>query len=306
MRIIITGGTGMIGSKLAVVMAKDGHEVIILSRNPDGHILPPGIRAEKWDTQTADGWGHLADGAGAIVNLAGENVSGSGFIPSRWTPERKKRIEESRLNAGRAVTAAVQAARHKPGVVIQASGIDYYPNSSKLIDETASPSSSFLGKVVTQYWEPSTAEVERMGVRRVVARIGLVLSMDGGALPITVLPFRLFVGGPLGSGQQWWSWVHVDDVVAALKFFVENENAQGATNVTAPNPITNKALGNVIGRVLRRPSFFPVPAFALKLALGELAAIVLEGRNVSSQKLQDSGFSFKYTNAEAALRDLLI
>jgi len=138
-----------------------------------------------------------------------------------------------------------------------------------------------------------------------VARLGLVMSMDGGALPITVLPYRLFVGGPLGSGTQWWSWVHIDDVVTALKFFIENENSQGAINVTAPHPLTNKAFGKVIGKVLKRPSFFPVPAFILKLALGEIAAIVLEGRHVSSQKLQELGFSFKYADAHSALRNLL-
>ncbi len=305
MRILITGGTGLIGSKLSAALAKDGHEVIILSRNPDRHSLPAGVRAEKWDARTAAGWGHLANGAGAIVNLAGENISGGGFIPARWTPERKKRIEESRLHAGQAIISAVRAAENKPAVVIQASGVDYYPDSGKLVDENASPGNSFLGNVVTKYWEPATDVVESMDVRRVVARFGLVLSMKGGALPITVLPYRLFVGGPLGSGNQWWSWVHIDDVISALKFLIENEAAEGAINVTAPTPLTNKAFGKVLGKVLNRPSFLPVPAFILKLALGEIAAIVLEGRNVSSQKLQDLGFSFKYTEAESALRDLL-
>ena len=237
--------------------------------------------------------------------MAGENISGGGLIPARWTPERKKRIEESRLHAGQAIISAIHAAQKKPALVIQASGVDYYPDSGKLVDETASPGNSFLGNVVTKYWEPATAAVESMGVRRVVARFGLVLSMKGGALPITVLPYRLFVGGPLGSGNQWWSWVHIDDVVSALKFFIENEAAEGPINVTAPTPLTNKAFGKVIGKVLKRPSMLPVPTFILKLVLGEIAAIVLEGRNVSSQKLQDLGFSFTYTEAEAALRELL-
>ena len=305
MRIIIAGGTGLIGSKLSASLAKDGHDVVILSRNPGKYSLPKGVRAEKWDSQTAKDWGHLADGADAIINLAGENISGGGFIPARWTPERKKRIEQSRINAGQAIVAAVQAAVEKPEVVIQASGVDFYPDSGNLVDETASPSNSFLGTVVTQCWEPSTVAVESMGVRRVVARLGLVLSMEGGALPITALPYRLFAGGPLGSGNQWWSWVHIDDVVSAIKFMIENKNASGPINVTAPNPLTNKGFGKVIGKVLKRPSFFPVPAFMLKLVLGEISAIVLEGRNVSSQKLLDLGFSFKYNEAEAALRDLL-
>lgn len=305
MRIIITGGTGMIGSRLAKNLAADGHDIIILSRNPNKHSLPTGIRAEKWDARTAAGWGYLADGADAIVNLAGENISGSGFIPQRWTPDRKKRIQESRLFAGQAVTAAVAAAVHKPKVVIQASGIDYYPAGETLVNEESAPGSSFLGEVVTQYWEPATADVTAMGVRRVVARLGIVLSMEGGALPITVLPYRFFAGGPLGNGRQWWSWVHIDDAVAALRFFIENEAANGAYNVVAPNPLTNKAFGKVIGKVLKRPSLIPVPAFALKLVLGELAAIVLDGRKVSAQKLQALGFTCQYQEVETALHDLL-
>lgn len=306
MRIIISGGTGMIGSKLAASLAQDEHELIVLSRNPEKHTLPDGVRAEKWDAKTAAGWGHLVNGADAVVNLAGESVVGSGFMPSRWTPARKKRIRESRFFAGQAITAAIQTAHEKPKVLIQASGIDYYPAGSRLVTEESEPGSSFLSDVVTQYWEAATAPVEEMGVRRVVARMGLVLSMAGGALPITVLPFRFFVGGPLGSGNQWWSWVHLDDVVAAIRFFIENEAAAGVYNVVAPTPLTNKMLGRLIGKLLKRPSFFPTPAFALKLALGELATIVLDGRKVSSKRLQERGFTFQYNTAEAALRDLLL
>lgn len=305
MRIIITGGTGLIGRPLSKRLAEAGHEVIVLSRNPAKYTLPAGVRAEKWDAATAAGWGHLADGAGAIINLAGENISGSGFIPSRWTEERKQRIKQSRLKAGQAVTQAVSEAANKPGVVLQASGVDYYPDGDALQTEEMPPGTHFLAEVVTDYWELPTAPVTEMGVRRVVMRTGIVLSMDGGALPITVLPFKFFAGGPLGSGDQWFSWIHIEDTVRAMQFLLENEDAHGPVNLVAPNPVTNKALAATIGQVLGRPSFVPAPSFALKLGLGEIATIVLEGRRVSSQKLQDLGFTFNYPDAKSALEDLL-
>lgn len=305
MRIIITGGTGLIGTPLSRQLAQSGHEVIVLSRSPDKYKLPPGVRAEKWDAETATGWSHLADGAGAIINFAGENISGNGFIPSRWTDERKERIKLSRLKAGQAVTQAVAAAQTKPGVVLQASGIDYYPAGDALQTEEMPPGDSFLAKVVTDYWEPTTADVEEMGVRRVVMRTGIVLSMEGGALPITVLPFKLFAGGPLGGGSQWWSWIHLQDMVNAVQFLLENEQAHGPVNLVSPNPLTNKAFAATVGSVLGRPSLIPAPSFALKLGLGEMSTIVLDGRRVSSQKLQDLGFTFQFPDARSALTNLL-
>lgn len=305
MRIIITGGTGLIGRPLSKRLAEAGHEVIVLSRSPGKYNLPAGIRAEKWDAATSAGWGHLADGADAIINLAGENIAGSGVIPSRWTDERKQRIKQSRLKAGQAVTQAVTEATNKPGVVLQASGIDYYPDGAALQTEEMPPGDSFLSEVVTHYWEPTTAAVEEMGVRRVVMRTGIVLSMDGGALPITVLPFKFFAGGPLGGGDQWWSWIHLEDAVRAMHFLLENEDAYGPVNLVAPKPVTNKAFAATVGQVMGRPSFVPAPSFALKLGLGEMATIVLDGRRVSSQKLQDLGFTFNYPDAKSALQDLL-
>ncbi|GAB4266210.1 MAG: TIGR01777 family oxidoreductase [Candidatus Promineifilaceae bacterium] len=305
MRIIITGGTGLIGRPLSTKLAAAGYEVIILSRNPDKHDLPKEIQAVKWDGKTAENWGHLADGAKAIFNLAGENISGSGFIPSRWTPERKERIRQSRLMAGQAVTQAVAQATRKPEVVLQASGIDYYPAGDDLQTEDSPPGDSFLAEVVTRYWEPATAEVEKIGVRRVIMRTGIVLAKEGGALPITVLPFKLFAGGPLGAGTQWWSWIHIVDVVRAMQFLMENEAATGPVNLVSPHPLTNKAFAVTIGQVLNRPAFVSAPAFALKLGLGEISTIVLDGRRVSCQKLLDLGFTFLFPDARSALADLL-
>ncbi len=306
MRVIITGGSGLIGTALAKNLAADGHEVIALSRNPARHTFPKGVRGEKWDSKTAVGWGHLADGAEAIVNLAGAPIAGTGLLPSRWTEERKHRIRQSRIDAGTAVTEAIAAASHKPKVLIQSSGADYYGDvqSDQIITEAAPNGSGFLADV-TVAWEASTAAVEAMGVRRVIIRSGIVLSLESGALPITVLPFKFFAGGPLGSGQQWWPWIHLEDEVRAIRFLIENETAVGPYNLCAPTPLKNKDFAKVIGRVMNRPAIMPVPAFALKLALGEIAAIVLDGRRAIPEKLQADGFTFNYPEAEAALKDLL-
>jgi uncharacterized protein (TIGR01777 family) len=305
MRVIITGGSGMLGSRLASSWANDGYEVVVLSRNPGKHPLPQGVRADWWDAHTAEGWGRLADGAFAILNLAGESLSGSGLIPSRWTAARKRRIQESRRHAGQAVTAAVEAATNKPEVVYQMSGVDYYPPGEQMMTEQDAPGNTFLSHVVADYWEPPTAAVQQMDVRRVIGRTAVVLNLENGPLPLSVLQFRLFVGGRLGSGEQWFPWVHENDVVRAIRFLVENEAAQGVYNIVAPEAVTNNQYTKALGRVMHRPSLIPVPAFALKAALGEVAALVLDGRPVSPQKLLDLGFEFHFPRLESALRDVL-
>jgi uncharacterized protein len=300
MRVIITGGTGLIGRALAANLASDGHETIVLSRAPERVTgLPPGVRAERWDARSATGWGALADGADAIVNLAGESLAG------RWTTERKRRILESRQNAGRAVVEAVEQASVKPRVVVQASGAGYYgPRGDEEITEEAGPGKDYLGRTAIE-WEVSTAPVESLGVRRVVIRTGVVLSTAGGAFPPLVLPFQFFVGGPLGSGRQWFPWIHIADEARAIRFLIEHESASGPFNLTAPNPLTNAEFGRVLGRVLRRPAFVPAPAFALKLLLGEMSTVLLDGQRAVSHRLQDLDFTFRFPDAEAALRDLL-
>jgi uncharacterized protein len=305
MRAIITGGTGLIGSRLAASLAQAGHEVVVLSRNPGKHALPQGVRAAKWDARTAAGWGHLADGAGAIINLAGENIAGAGMLPARWTAERKRRIAESRLHAGQAVVEAVRQAANKPEVVYQASGSDYYGWGDKLFTEDDAAGDTFLGSVAIDSWEPATAAVEAMGVRRVIGRQGPVMSMDGGPLPFSVFQFKLFAGGRLGSGNQWMSWVHIEDAVRAIQYLVENKQAQGVYNIAAPNPVTNKEFTQVLGQVMGRPTLIPAPAFALKLALGEISALVLEGQRIDVQKLRELGFTFNYPDLRLALLDLL-
>ena len=301
MRIIITGGTGLIGGALAANLANDGHEVILLSRAPERTTsLPSGVRAERWDGRTATGWGSLAEGADAIVNLAGE-----GIASGRWTEERKRRIRESRVNAGQAVVDAVKAATRKPGVVIQSSAVGYYGvHGDEEITESTPAGNDYLAQVAVA-WENSTAPVETVDVRRAVIRTGVVLSKKSGALPQMLLPFKLFVGGPLGSGKQWLPWIHIADQVSAIRFLIENRRASGAFNLCAPNPLTNAEFGRVVGRVMGRPAFMPTPAFALRLAFGEMATVLLDGQRQLPKRLIELGFAFRFPSAQAALRDIL-
>ncbi len=306
MRVIITGGTGFIGRQLAEELLAHGYEVVALSRHPDtANGLPERVRIERWDARTGIGWGALAEGARAIVNLAGENLAGEGFLPSRWTDERKKRILDSRLDAGKAVVQAVEQATVKPQVVIQSSGIGHYGSrADKLLTEADPPGDDFLARVTVD-WEASTAAVTKMGVRHVSIRSGVVLSPDEGALKRLLLPFKLFAGGPMGSGKQGFAWVHPADEVAAIRFLIENEAASGPVNLVAPEASTYAQFGVTLARVLGRPYWLPVPGFALRAALGEVASTVLEGQRALPKKLLDLGYKFKFPTAEAALRDLM-
>jgi uncharacterized protein (TIGR01777 family) len=300
MRVIITGGTGLIGRALTHSLINEDYEVIVLTRNPQKANLLDGAIAEQWDGCSAAGWSHWVDGAGAIVNLAG-----AGVADSRWTVSRKALIHDSRLDAGRAVVQAVKNAKRKPEVVIQSSAVGYYsPRDNSVITEDAAPGVDFLAKVCVD-WEASTASVEKMGVRRAILRIGVVLSANGGALPKMALPFKFFIGGPIGSGEQWLSWIHMADEVAAIKFLIEKKQAAGRFNLVAPNPLTNADFGRAIGKVMSRPAVMPTPAFALKLAFGELSTTLLTGQRVVPQQLQELGFTFQFLEAEEALEDLL-
>jgi uncharacterized protein (TIGR01777 family) len=307
MRFVISGGTGLIGRALSANLASDGHEVIVLTRSIERATrLPAGVRAELWDARSAKGWGQLADGAGAIVNLAGANLAGERFFPSRWTEERKRLIRDSRVSAGRAVVQAVAQADQKPGVVVQASGVGYYgPCGDEVISEDALAGRDFLARLAAEDWEPSTAAIEEMGVRRIVVRTAAVLDPNEGALWRLLLPFRLFVGGPMGSGKQWFPWIHIQDEARAIRFLIENREASGAFNLAAPEPVTNAQFARELGQALSRPSWMPVPGFALKLAFGQVASVLLEGQRAVPRRLLDLGFEFRFATAKAALKDLL-
>ena len=302
--IITTGASGFIGKVLCRQLIEANYDVVALSRNPGetNKLLPNEVNVVKWDTKTAQGWVNYADGAYAIINLAGENIASG-----RWTRTKKRRILESRLNAGKAIIQAVEQAKNKPRVVIQASGVGYYGGrGDEVLDESSSSGSGFLSEVAKQ-WEQSTRRVESVGVRHVIIRTGVVLGPNGGFLSRVILPFRLFVGGRLGSGKQWISWIHIYDEVKAIRFLLEREDLHGVFNLTAPSPLTSKNFFGVLGRVMKRPSWLPVPTFALRLALGEMAKeLILSGQRVVPKRLLESGYDFLYLDAKFALREILM
>jgi uncharacterized protein len=301
MRVLIPGGSGLLGRQLAANLSADGYEVILLSRTPERVSgLSVGVRVERWDGRTASGWGHLTDGAAAIINLAGESLAGG-----RWTEDAKRKIVHSRTYAGAAVVEAVKAADVKPGLVIQPSGVGYYgPHGDEELTEGNGPGSDFGAQVCVQ-WEAATEPVEAMGVRRAVIRTGVVLSPDALALKRLILPYRFFVGGRLGSGRQWFSWVHIADYVAGVRFLMDRTDASGNFNLSAPGPMTNADFGKALGRAIGRPSWIPIPAAAMRLLFGEMASVLLEGQRVLPRRLLELGFQFRFPAAGAALRDLL-
>ncbi len=303
MRIIISGGSGFIGRALTENLVKDGHEVEIISRRPEAlKYLPSGVKAFDWDA--ADLMKHLSV-ADAVVHLAGASLAGENPLHMRWTAKRKKQILESRLRSGEMISETIQLVGKKPKVLIQSSAVGYYGLlKDEVVDETFPNGDDFLAGVC-QKWEDSTRPVEAIGVRRVIIRTGLVFSSRGGILPLFKLPFLLFVGGRIGSGQQYLSWIHVDDVVKGIRFLIDQQQMQGVYNMTSPGPLKNIDFARQLGRAMQRPAFVPVPAFVLKLVLGEVSTLALDGQRVVPKRLVEAGFDFTYKTLEDALPSLL-
>ena len=298
MRVVMTGATGFIGRALCRSLHRD-YEIVALSRNIESARKSIGDMAKvvRWDAKTAAGWAEEADGALAVINLAGENVASG-----RWNKARKSRILQSRLDATNAVIETIKQLNNKPKAVIQASAIGWYgPRRDEQLDEASTPGKGFLASVCRNV-ESSAEEIERLGVRCVVIRTGVVLGWDGGAFAKLVKPFRIYLGGYLGSGRQWFSWIHLEDEIAAIKFLMENEHLKGVFNLTAPQPVTMKEFCKILGKVLHRPARLNVPAFAARLAFGEMAdEMLLSGQKVLPKRLLNTGFDFKYTTVEQAL-----
>jgi len=301
MRVIITGGSGLIGAALARELGGVGHDAVVLTRSSRKEQMPPGVRAVQWDGTTSSGWGSLLDGDTAIVHLAGESIASG-----RWTADKKRRIRESRVGSGQAVLQAIHEAAVKPRVLLQGSAVGYYgPRGDEVIREDAAPGGDDYLTTVCKEWEASTAEAEALGVRRALLRTGVVLAREGGALPKMSLPFKMMAGGPLGDGRQWFPWIHLADEVGAIRFLLDRGDARGAFNLTAPNPLTNRDFTRLLAQALHRPGFLPAPGFALRLALGEMADMLLHGQRVVPARLLELGYTFRYPEAAAALRSLL-
>ncbi len=302
MNVLITGGTGLIGSNLMRSLLADGHQVWILTRNPKNtQRMPSGAHAVQWDGRTSQGWLDIFANMDAVVNLAGSTI---GAWP--WTEQRKKTIVESRVSAGRALTEAFEKASRRPGVLIQASGVGYYgPRKTEPVNEDTPSGNDFLASVAIN-WENSTRLVDTMGVRRCIIRTAVVLDQAGGVLPLMALPVFLFAGGSLGDGQQGFSWIHLDDEVRAIRFLIENDKARGVFNLSSPNPISSDQFMRQLARVMRRPYWLPAPAFALKMALGEMSTLLLDGQYVIPQRLVNLGFNFAYETAALALEQIYL
>lgn len=287
MKVLLTGATGFVGSRLRERLELAGHEVLPVSRRPG--------RGYDWSE------GSLREGvaaADAVVHLAGENLFGK-----RWTAEQKERIRASRVDTTERLARLV--AERRPTCFVSASAVGYYgPSDVPGLDEHAPPGDDFLAGVCRD-WEAAAEAAIESGVRTARVRIGVVLGPDGGALAQLLPIFRLGVGGPVGSGRQGFSWVHREDLCSLFLFLLENERAQGAFNATAPEPVTMKDFARTLGRVLHRPAVLPVPGFALKLALGEVADVLLTGQHVLPRRAREIGFEFRFPELEGALRDVL-
>ncbi|RJR21255.1 MAG: TIGR01777 family protein [Nitrospiraceae bacterium] len=291
MNILITGGTGFIGTPLTHELRSSGHSVTVTTRrqssskdkltwNPPD-LIPPDV------ISTFD----------AFINLAGEPIA-----PQRWTKERKKRILSSRINTTRALVESIKNAHARPKVLVSASAVGYYgAHGDEYVTEDTPPANDFLADVCRQ-WEAEAYKARDLGLRVVTVRIGGVLEADGGALAQMVIPFKFFLGGPIGSGTQWFSWIHRDDIIGIIKLALENESISGPVNLTAPTPVTNKEFSRALGKALHRPSFIPVPGFAVKLTLGELGSVLLTGQRVLPEKALNAGYEFKYSDVSEALR----
>jgi hypothetical protein len=299
MKILISGGTGLIGKALIKNLIKTGDQVLVLTRSKDGQEDSDSKKYIEWDARSSEPLIPFLKDINAVINLAGDNI-GNG----NWTKAKKERIISSRVQAGNALSKAIIDSGDKPDVFIQASGVGYYGSSLDETFDESSPNGKGFQADVAHKWENSSALLDSAGIRRVIIRMGIVLDAKSGALPLMVLPFKLFAGGPLGSGRQYVSWIHLQDDVRAIDFVMRNPKLSGAVNLTAPTSYPNKDFGKVVGKVMRRPYWFPVPAFGLKLVLGEKSELVLDGQNVYPRKLLEHGFQFKYPDLESALRSI--
>jgi hypothetical protein len=300
-RILVTGGSGLIGRALTADLAADGYEVVVLSRDPRRVTgLPPGARAAGWDAETADGWSDLADGALGIVHLAGAPL-----VEGRWTDRRKRLIRDSRVVSSEAVVAALRRVDTPPRFLLQGSAVGFYGDrGDEVLDELAAPGEGFLADVC-QAWEEATEPAGELGVRRALLRTGVVLAADGGALDKMLTPFKLGLGGPLGSGAQYMPWIHLADEVAAIRFLAEHSDAVGPFNLAAPNPVSNEDFSAALADALSRPHLLRTPAFALHLAFGEMAEVLLASQRAVPSALESLGFQFRFPELRPALADLL-
>ncbi len=305
MKVAVTGATGFVGSRLVERLQAEGHQILVLTRSAESakRVFPtatfPNVEIVTYSPLESGAWQRSISGCDAVVNLAGAPIA-----ESRWTPERKQEISDSRKLGTRKIVEAIAQANPKPTVLVNSSAIGYYGTSeTATFEESAKPGSDFLAQVC-QDWEYEAERVKTTGVRLVILRTGIVLGM-GGAIAKMLLPFRMFAGGPIGSGRQWFSWIHRDDLVNLILQALTQTDMTGTYNATAPNPVRMAELCQALGQVMNRPSWLPVPDFALEALLGDGAQVVLQGQQVLPKRTESSGFKFAYPTVKPALEEFL-
>ncbi|MEX0270850.1 TIGR01777 family oxidoreductase [Leptolyngbyaceae cyanobacterium UHCC 1019] len=304
MRVAVTGATGFVGSRLVERLQADGHQVLVLARNPEraGRIFPtaafPAVEIVAYTPLESGEWQQRLSGCDGVVNLAGEPIS------ERWTATHKQGIVESRQVGTQKLVEAIAQANPKPSVLVSASAIGFYGTSETAAFEETSPAGNDFLADVCKVWEAEAQRVKETGVRLVILRLGIVLGM-GGAIAKMLTPFKLFAGGPIGTGKQWFSWIHREDVVNLIMQALTQPSMEGVFNATAPNPVRMAEFCNTLGQVMNRPSWLPVPAFAIEALLGDGAIVVLEGQQVLPKRTQATEFQYQYPALKIALEEVL-
>ena len=302
MNIVVTGGTGFIGQALCATLARAGHKVIVLTRNPKHTLHQRGVSVDQvsWNGRDTGAWEQVLDGADAVINLAGASIA-----ESRWIDARKQLITDSRVLTTRLLVGAISHCSSKPGTLISASGIGYYGASDdRRLDEGAPRGHGFLADLCLA-WESEALRAAEFGRRVLLLRTGMVLEQDGCALPKMLLPFRLFAGGPIMPGSQWVSWIHRRDHIGLIQWALATASVSGPINAVSPDPVTMNTFCEALGRVMNKPSWLPVPKFALNLLLGELGTVMTTGQRVVPAKAVTGGYTFQYPTLEPALRAVL-
>ena len=297
MKIAVTGATGLIGAALCERLRQEGNDVLVITRRENSSSPFPVVH---WNPERGELDTRSLEGVDAVVHLAGETIA------ERWTPEKKERIRTSRVAGTRFLVDGLKRLSKRPSVLIGSSAVGFYGNrGDEELDEGSPPGTGFLPEIC-QAWEAEVARASELGMRAVRLRTGIVLSTKGGALAKMLLPFKLGLGGPVGSGSQWMSWIHIDDVVGGYHFALHHSDLSGAANLTAPQPVRNADFTRALGRALGRPAFLPAPGFALKLIFGEMAQdLLLDGQKVLPRRLESAGYKFQHTGVGDALADVV-
>ncbi len=299
MKLLLAGCTGFIGKELIKNLEKKGHKIILLSRDSQKYhfIENENISIKSWDGKTIGEWANEVENIDGIINLSGESV-----VKKRWDRKQKEILRNSRIDSTKVLIEAIKKAKKKPKVLINASAVGFYGDvKDGEVGESSPMGKGFLAKLCSD-WEGTALSAKSEGLRVVILRIGVVLEKEGGAIKSMLPPFLMFAGGPLGSGKQWLPWIHRDDVVNIIIFSLENERIDGPINVSAPEIVDMNSFCSEFGKVLKRPSWAPVPGFGLKILLGEMSDMLLSGQKATPKKLISSGYNFKYPKVNEALK----